>query len=149
MEGAGVAIRVGFSSKDEADKAVSLLQADGVEASVDTSDVGFLPVAVLLALVIPPGAALLAKVVNRIVHEWREHGILIDARGTGAPVIIESNGIPYGVINILTRDGDEVEHSLLPEEDLSKYVAAAVTSVTGGASASDAEKDASEQATKV
>ena len=88
---------------------------------------------------IPPGLALLAEVVNNVVHSWRDHGVVIDARGTGDPVIHEEKSLPFGTIVILTRDGDTAKRTDLPEVDVGKYIAAALKAVGGGASASAAK----------
>jgi hypothetical protein len=146
-ESGQISLRFGISSQDEADRLAKELESEGVSAGVDNTDVGLFPVAVLLAIFIPPGLALLARTVDRIIHGWKDHGVLIDARGTGAPVIIESPALPYGVVEILTRAGEKVQHELLPEEDLGKYVAGAAGALAEGASASDADKKGTEEST--
>jgi hypothetical protein len=132
-----LAFRVGYNSREEAEEVARDLKAAGARTET-TEEPGLLPLAVLLVVAIPPGAALLVRVVDRIVHGWRDHGILIDARGTGEPAVIKNTDLPYGTVVILTRDGEKAERSDLAEDDLSKYVSAALGAVAGGASAPDA-----------
>jgi hypothetical protein len=139
-----IRLRVNLASVEEAQAIAAGVEQQGGTAEV-TDEKGILPLAILLALVIPPGVGLLAQVINRIVHSWRDHGVLIDARGTGAPTLIKENSLPYGTVVILTRDGEQSSRSDLPEIDLSTYIGAAVKAASGGASAA-AAKTAAEAA---
>ncbi len=102
-----------------------------------------LPLLVLLAVAIPPGLGILATVVNKIVHSWKDHGTVLDARGDGPPVIAKADDLPHGTVVILTRDGDKAQRTDLPTDKLSDYVAAALGAVSGGASAADSDAAAS------
>lgn len=133
-----------YPERAAADPVRDAIQQDGAEAEIK-EEPGLLPLAVLLVVAIPPGLALLVKVVNRVVHGWKDHGIVIDARGTGAPRTIGDKSLPHGTVIILTRDGDKSERTELPEERLSDYVSAALGAVAGGATASDANAQASDQ----
>src|SRR5215510_8461921 len=81
-----IAFRVGYNSRMEADTVAAQIRAEGVNTEVK-EEPGLLPLPVLLIVGIPPGVALLAKVVDRIVHGWKGHGTLIDARGTSPAII--------------------------------------------------------------
>jgi hypothetical protein len=109
------------------------LRARGATADLK-QEPGLLPLAVLLAVTIPPGAALLLPVIERVIDNWKHHGILIDARGTGEPRIVEQRDLPYGTVVTLTRAGDEVTRSDLPTEKLSDYVSGVVSSLAKSAS---------------
>jgi len=139
-----IRLRVNVASVEEAQAIAAHVEQEGGSAEF-TEERGLLPLAIVLIVVIPPGAALLALVINRIIHSWRDHGVLIDARGTGAPAIVKETSLPYGTVVILTRDGEQSRRSDLPEIDLAKYIESAVRAVSGGASAG-AAKTAAESA---
>jgi hypothetical protein len=111
----------------------------GGEAIVDVpAQKGLLPVAVLLAIVIPPGLALLAKTVNDIVHSWKDHGTVIDATGDGDPKIKGGGDLPYGTVVVITKDGESAERSDLEGELAGDYIAKVLKALKGGASAEQA-----------
>jgi hypothetical protein len=136
---------------EDGDSAVHfVVEVEGSDASAVAADVNaagavaelkydgtaeVLPLLVPLLIAIPPGLGILATVVNRIVHSWKDHGAVIDARGDGPPAVARSNDLPHGTVVILTRDGDRSERTDLPDEKLSDYIAAALTALSGGASA--------------
>jgi uncharacterized membrane protein YgcG len=127
----------------EAKQAAVQQEHEGVETEL-RKDPGLFPLAVLLVIAIPPGIALLAKVVDKIIHGWTDHGILIDARGDGAPRTQKDKSLPFGTVVILTRDGDEAKRTDLPDDkEVSNYVGAALSALAGGASATDAASQAS------
>lgn len=139
-----IRLRVNLATTTEAKAIAAEIEQYGGSADVH-EEKGILPLAVVLAVVIPPGVGLLALVINRIVHSWRDHGVIIDARGSGAPTIIEERSLPYGTVVILSRDGDKSKRSDLSEMELSKYISEAVKAISGGASA-EAVKAAAESA---
>jgi hypothetical protein len=94
---------------------------------------------------VPPGAALLIQVIGRVIRDFTRHGVVIDARGTDAPRITSEKDLPYGTVIILTRDGDQAKRTDLPEAKISEYVSAALTAVSGGASATGAAQQAGSQ----
>lgn len=143
----GVEVKVRFAIPESAERP-DLSVHDGVmtEELPPGAVQPLLPIAVLLAVVIPPGAALLAKVVNDIVHSWKGQGVLIDASGS-EPVVKPMPGTPYGTIVIVKGD-KEVTRSDLPGEDVSKYVAAALGALAQGDSADDAAATADKETTK-
>src|SRR3954453_11691260 len=114
-----------LDNEDDADQVVDEINELGAQASIEDVE-GIVPLAVLLAVVIPPGAALLAKVVNRIVERWRKVGVLIDARDVRPPVVQKLPGTPFGTVVILTKDGQRSERSDIAEEDLGDYVSKAL-----------------------
>lgn len=126
---------------------VPTLAFDGVEASEEAppDDQGFLPLAALLVVLVPPGLALLTKVINEVIHSWKGHGVLLDATGD-KPVVKPMPGTPYGTIVILSKDGERAARTDLAGEDVSKYIGAAITALSGGATADDAD-DAGTDAT--
>lgn len=128
-------------TRQDADTIAGEVRSQGGGAEI-TDEPGLLPVGVLLAIVIPPGAAILAVVINRIIHSWVDHGTLIDARGTGAPRITEEPALDAGTVVILTRDGDKSERSNLSEDTASEYIGKALAALSGGASATEADQQA-------
>ena len=141
MADGAIQFRVALDSQVDAKAIAAKVEEDGASATI-TEQKGILPLVALLAIVVPPGLALLAVVINRIILQWSRHGILIDARGKGAPILSSDPSLPYGTVIILTRNGDTAKRTDLPEIDLSKYVAAAVTAVSGGVAAGAAKKSA-------
>lgn len=131
-------LRVNLASLEEAQAIAADVEQQGGTAEV-SDEKGILPLLILLVVVIPPGLGVLALVINRIVHSWHDHGVLIDARGTGAPTLIKDSSLPYGTVVILTRDGQQSSRSDLAEMDLSKYIGAAMQALSGGASATAAK----------
>jgi hypothetical protein len=147
MADAELRFRVSLDDEAGAQALAASVAQTGASATV-TEEKGLLPLAVILAIVIPPGIGVLALVIDHIVHGWKDCGILIDARGTGAPIISKDAALPYGTVIILTRDGDTAKRTdLRPMDDLTKYIAAAVKAVAGGASATAAKKAADAVAT--
>jgi hypothetical protein len=142
-----IRLRLNLESVEDARAIAAEVEQQGGTAEV-TEEKGILPLAVLLVVVMPPGISLLALVVNRIVHSWTDHGVVIDARGTGDPTIIKENSLPFGTVVILTRDGESSKRTDLPEIDLSKYIEAAVKAVSGGASATAAKAIAEDDLTR-
>ncbi|MDQ6883587.1 MAG: hypothetical protein M3077_05010 [Candidatus Dormibacteraeota bacterium] len=134
-----------YPSREEAERVRAAAQDQGASANI-TAEPGLLPLAVLLVIAIPPGAALLIQVIDRVIHGWRDHGIIVDARGTGAPRILAEKDLPAGTVVTLTRDGEEAKRTDLPEQKVSDYVSAALTAIAGGASAADAASQASSKA---
>lgn len=94
-------------------------------------------------MLVPPGLALLTKVVNEVVHSWRGHGVLLDATGD-KPAVNPMPGTPYGTIVILSKDGEQATRTDLAGEDVSRYIGAAITALTSGASADDADRAVSD-----
>lgn len=137
----GLRFRVAFEDESSSTEARRAIAAAGGEVLVE-EEAGLLPLAVLLAVVLPPGIALVALTLNDIVHSWKDRGTVIDARGEGDPKISASKGLPYGTIVILTRDGDEAKRSDLAPTDVGAYLASALKALAGGASASVAAKAA-------
>ena len=89
-------------------------------------------------LVVVSGAALLAEVVNRIVHSWRDkHGTLIDARGVGDPRVRSLPSAPFGTVVVLSGDDDRVERSDLPPSTVGEYIAKALGALVTSAGESD------------
>jgi hypothetical protein len=136
-----ISFRVNLESEADAQAIATEVNQLGGSAK-RTDEKGILPLVVVLAVVLPPGIAILANVINHIVHSWRDHGVLIDARGTGAPSFAQSSSIPYGTVIILTRDGETSKRTDIADVDLSKYIAEAVKAVSGGASATSAKASA-------
>lgn len=136
-----IQFRVAFDSQADAQALAAKVKEDGASVTIPEQK-GILPLAALLWVVVPPGLALLAVVINRIVLQWHRHGILIDARGKGAPILSSDPSLPYGTVIILTRNGDTAKRTDLPEIDLGKYIAAAMTAVSGGDAAGAAKKSA-------
>jgi hypothetical protein len=116
----------------------SLSEENGVTAEV-VPEVGALPEVVQLAAVVPMNAAILLRVVNKAILDWKRHGMVIDARGEGPAVIQERRGLPFGTVLTLTRDRDTVTRTDIPEEKLGGYVSSVVQAINGGASASEAD----------
>ena len=133
-----IRLKVNLASVEDAQALAADVNKHGGSAEV-ADEKGILPLAVLLVIVIPPGIGLLAQVINRIVHSWRDHGVVIDARGVGAPTISKDNSLPFGTVIVLTRDGEMSKRSDLDDVDLSKYIGEAVKAVSGGASAAAAK----------
>jgi hypothetical protein len=132
-----IRFRAVLASKAEADDVAEEVREQGGEASV-TEEAGLLPLAVMLAVVIPPGIGILAATISHIIHGWKDKGSIIDARGDGDPKVISAPDLPHGTVVILTRDGDEATRTDLPTEKLGDYIAAALKALTPGASATDA-----------
>jgi hypothetical protein len=141
MNQSGICFEVNLESVDEARTLAVDVRNQGGSAEI-TEEPGLLPLPVLLAVVIPPGIALLAIVMDRIVHNWRGRGVLIDARGDGPPRISKEADLPYGTVVILTRKGDESHRSDLPTEKLGEYLAQSIGALNGGASAPEADTTA-------
>ncbi len=146
-----VSFIVAFDRQDEeeANALASKIQSehgdDGVTAEIQ-ENAGFLPLLVLLAIVVPPGIALLTVTISRVIERWKRHGVLIDARGPKV-VVQDLPGTPFGTVAIVTGKDEKFERSDISEEDLSKYIGAAVSALTGGASGDEAKK-AADEATK-
>ncbi len=135
-------IGIAFNTKAEADAFAADLQAQGASTQIEEHP-HILPAAILLWVVVPPAIGLLAYVGNRIAKTWFDHGTLIDARGTGVPVVVKQDGLPYGTVVILTRDGDKSQRTDLPDEDsVSEYISKALSAVVQGDSASGADDKA-------
>lgn len=141
MDTEALQFEVVYPRREDAEAAQVDIQYEGAEAEIK-EEPGLLPLAVLLVVAVPPGLALLIKTVDRAIHGWKDHGILIDARGTGAPRIVHDESIAYGTVVTITRDGDEAIRTELPEEKLSDYVGGAVKAISGGASATEAAAQA-------
>jgi hypothetical protein len=137
-----VQLEINLSSIVEAQDIVKEVSSAGGSAYISDEDHGLLPLPVLLVIVAPPGLALLASVINRIVHSWTGRGTLVDARGDGPPRIVEELDLPYGSVVILTRHGDEVHRSDLPDERIGDYLAQAVRALDGGETATAADASA-------
>jgi hypothetical protein len=142
-----IRFRVNLDSAEEAREIQTEIEQKGGSAQV-SAEKGILPLAIVLAIVIPPGVGLLAQIINRIVHSWTDCGVLIDARGTGAPTIIKDKSLPHGTVVILTRNGETSKRTDLADVDLSKYIGEAVRAVSGGAAAT-AAKNAAEAAIRI
>jgi hypothetical protein len=84
----------------------------------------------------------LARTIDRIVHGWKDKGTIIDARGKGRAKIMKEHDLPYGDVVVLTREGDQVRRSHLPEEKVGSYVAEVLKGVSQGSSASAADAEA-------
>lgn len=137
-----IEIQLDLATSEEAESLAESIRREGGKAEI-RSEKGILPLAVLLVVAIPPGLALLALVAHHIVITWRDCGVIIDARGTGAPTVRKEKGVPYGTVVILTRDNDKAQRSDLPNEvDLAKYIEAVMKGVTGGLGADAAKKSA-------
>lgn len=135
-------VGINFESEAEAQAFAAEIRAKGGSAEI-SSEPGLLPIGILLWVVIPPGLGLLALVANKIAHSWLDHGTLIDARGEGPAQVVKQDGLPYGTVVILSRDGDKSERSDLPDDSsVSDYIGKALTALSGGASASEADKSA-------
>ena len=145
MAVSGVQFEVVMESSDEAQTMRDDIVREGGSAEVKEEGEGVLPVAVLLWVAIPPGLALLAQVVDRIVHGWRDDGTLIDAREDGPAKISKQDGLPFGTVIILTKDGEESKRTDLSEVDVATYVGKALEAVSGGASATEADQEASKE----
>ena len=82
---------------------------------------------------VPSGGV--ASVVSRIVHSWKDRGIVIDGGRDGPPVIAKADDLPHGTVVVLSRDGDKVSRTDLADEKLSDY-SSVVKAVAAGSSAS-------------
>lgn len=143
-ENAMIEFIVAVDDDVSAKKIVDEVEAGGGQATAVESGADLLPVAVLLALVIPPGISLLVETINRVVHSWKDEGVFIDASREG-PASVKRGKIPYGTVAVLTRDGDKVERTDLPEQKIGDYVAGVLKALAGGdkVSATKADKAAS------
>ena len=114
------------------------LASEGAAAeSVAAGDAEFLPLVVLLAVVVPPGIGILASVINRIVHSWRDTGTMVDARGDGAPVVTRAPELPHGTVVFVAQDGTSFQRTDLPDDKLSDYIASALKALTTNSSAAN------------
>jgi hypothetical protein len=131
---------ISFAFAIPADADFPSLAFDGVQVSEEPppDDQGILPLVALLVVLVPPGLALLTKVVNEVVHSWKGHGVLLDAT-SDKPLVKPMPGTPYGTIVILSKNGEQATRTDIAGEDLSKYIGAAITALAGGAGASDAD----------
>jgi hypothetical protein len=146
VETTDIRVGINFSSAEEAEAFAAEVRQKGGTAEA-SEEPGLLPLGILLWVVVPPGLGLLAFVANKIAHSWLDHGTLIDARGQGAPQVVEQGGLPYGTVVILTRDGDKSERSDLPDDaSVSTYIEKALTALSSGDSASSADEKASDAA---
>jgi hypothetical protein len=141
MNESEIRFRVALDSPSEAQAVTDTVQAHGGHTE-STPEKGILPLAVLLLVVLPPGIALLAQVINSIAHSWIDRGVVIDARGTGAPVIRTDKALPHGTIVILTRDGQSAKRTDLPGVDTAAYIAAVLKGLAGGEGAKTAKAGA-------
>lgn len=94
-----IEIRLNVATAAEAREFAADVERQGGKTEI-REEKGILPLAVLLCVVIPPGVALLATVASRIAQTWKRCGILVDARGTGAPVVAQELALPYGTVVI-------------------------------------------------
>ncbi len=141
MSTADLQFEVVCASREEAEAIRAEAIKKGADADIE-EEPGLLPLAVLLVVTIPPGLVLLITVIDRVIHGWRDHGIVVDARGTGAPRIMRERDLPYGTVVILTRDGDQAKRTDLAPDKLSDYLSGALSAIAKGASASAAAQQA-------
>lgn len=129
------------SSTEEAEEIILGLTSDGAAVVLDTkrslSDI------IVLSVTLPPGVALtLSAVSTAWRRRGREFGMLIDARGEGDPRISRLDGAHTGTIIVLSSDGDKVERTDLPQEQIGDYVAKVLAALVRGKQAIEADREA-------
>ncbi|MEU4245027.1 hypothetical protein [Actinoplanes sp. NPDC026619] len=128
------------SSSEEAQDIARALTAGG--AAVKTETMRSLSDVIVLSVTVPGGLALtLSAVSTAWRRRGREFGVLIDARGEGDPRISRLDGVHTGTVIMLSNDGDRVERTDLPQEQVGEYVAKALGALVSGRSATEADRE--------
>lgn len=135
-------LSVGYDNEGEAQAAAEALRNEGAEAAVSAPDPGVFPLPFLLALVIPPGLALLGKVISDTVIRHNRAGVIIDASGEGVQITHDKE-MEGGTVIVITGSDEESKRTDIPAADLAAYIEAALKAVAGGSTATQAAAAAS------
>jgi len=100
------------------------------------------PSPVELEVAVPSRGDLVEVVLLDVVSMWPDRGFVIDARGSGPPILRSSVDLAPRVVITLTRDGDFARRSGLPDPSVASYAGAVLRALAGGASASTADVSA-------
>lgn len=137
-------LQVGVADKGQGESLAAELQQDGIEAELEETQHGFLPLPFLLAVAIPPGLALLAQTIHKILGE-RGPGVIIDASGEGIK-IYESDAAPGRSVTVIAGEDEEHTQTELSGPDVATYATGTIGALAGGAKSADEAAKAGKKA---